>query len=72
MWVLSEQVAPRTPHHMDIGEVRRGQKEVLQSPKSPGQRSKVMGLRAALVQGRGLEISIRGDAVTKQDPMGLS
>ena len=36
VWVLGEQVAPGTPHHVEVSGVRRGQKQVLQNAKSPG------------------------------------
>ena len=61
VWVLGGRGAPGTPHHVEMGGVRRGQKEVLQSVKGPRHRSQVTGLKAALIQGKGLGVSIWGD-----------
>lgn len=41
-WVLGGHVAPRTPHHVQMGGVRGGQEELPSSAKSPGQGSKDM------------------------------
>ena len=53
VWVLGGQVAPGTPHHVEMTGVRRGQKQAKNSAfskmQSPEQGSQVKGLRAARI-----------------------
>ena len=57
VWVLGGQVAPGTPHHVEMTGVRRGQKQVLQNAES-----------RAGVSGQGSKGSSNSSSVVKNMP----